>query len=34
MNSLAQAYWFSDQFDQAIAAYRKAAPWRPTARRI
>jgi len=29
MNSLAQAYWFSDQFDQAIAAYRKAAPLAP-----
>lgn len=29
MNSLAQAYWFSDQPDQAIAAYRKAAPLAP-----
>lgn len=29
MNSLAQAYWFSDQSDQAIAAYRKAAPLAP-----
>ena len=29
MNSLAQAYWFSGQSDQAIAAYRKAAPLAP-----
>lgn len=29
MNSLAQAYWFSDQPAQAIAAYRKAAPLAP-----
>ena len=29
MNSLAQAYWFSDQPEQAIAAYRKAAPLAP-----
>ena len=29
MNSLAQAYWFSGQADQAIAAYRKAAPLAP-----
>src|SRR5690606_15004171 len=25
-NALAQAYYFSDQYEQAIAAYRKAAP--------
>jgi tetratricopeptide (TPR) repeat protein len=29
LNSLAQAYWFSGQSDQAIAAYRKAAPLAP-----
>lgn len=29
MNSLAQAYWFSGQSEQAIAAYRKAAPLAP-----
>lgn len=29
LNALAQAYWFSDQADQAIAAYRKAAPLAP-----
>jgi len=29
LNALAQAYWFAGQSDQAIAAYRKAAPIAP-----
>jgi tetratricopeptide (TPR) repeat protein len=29
MNALAEAYYFSGQSDQAIAAYRKAAPLAP-----
>jgi tetratricopeptide (TPR) repeat protein len=29
LNALAQAYWFAGQSDQAIAAYRKAAPMAP-----
>lgn len=29
LNALAQAYWFAGQSDQAIAAYRKAAPMGP-----
>jgi tetratricopeptide (TPR) repeat protein len=29
LNALAQAYWFSDQSAQAIAAFRKAAPLAP-----
>jgi tetratricopeptide (TPR) repeat protein len=29
LNALAQAYWFSDQSTQAIAAFRKAAPLAP-----
>ena len=29
LNALAQAYWFSGQSDQAIAAFRKAAPLAP-----
>ena len=29
LNALAQAYWFAGQSEQAIAAYRKAAPMAP-----
>jgi Flp pilus assembly protein TadD len=29
LNALAQAYWFAGQSDQAIAAFRKAAPLAP-----